>query len=125
MALLYQECLHLASSGPMASPIISQKDVELKFLKAHLFSLQNPPPMPTSMPYDPFSPFTALRSVVNYSHPLPQLPQNQNPFFDSSSLFSSEKLENTYKKRQHTPPKEKSSHTKTANLNPQTKENYK
>ncbi|GAA0155713.1 hypothetical protein LIER_13383 [Lithospermum erythrorhizon] len=47
MALLHQECLHLATSGPMASPLISQKEVKLKFLKAQLFSLQNPPPVPT------------------------------------------------------------------------------
>ncbi|GAA0163661.1 hypothetical protein LIER_19469 [Lithospermum erythrorhizon] len=34
MALLHQEYLHLASSGLMASPLISQKEAELKFLKA-------------------------------------------------------------------------------------------
>ncbi|GAA0181046.1 hypothetical protein LIER_30193 [Lithospermum erythrorhizon] len=67
MALLHQECLHQASSGPMASPLISQKEADLKFLKAHLFSLQNPPPMPTSMPYDPFSPFPDYSSDESLS----------------------------------------------------------
>ncbi|GAA0148607.1 hypothetical protein LIER_07999 [Lithospermum erythrorhizon] len=79
--------------------------------------------MHISMPDDPFSSYPVLHSAINYSQPLPQLSQNQSPFFELSSFLSSKKPENTYKKRQHTPPKEESSDTKTTKLESSNKGN--
>ncbi|KAK9665956.1 hypothetical protein RND81_14G149000 [Saponaria officinalis] len=101
---LHQELLKLATTASIASPLLLQKESELKSLKSQLYSLQNPSKTPQNVPCDIFTSYPVYTPPFEkHPQPLPILPP-ESSLFGASSFLSTKILEERHiiKKRQST-----------------------
>ncbi|KAK9733620.1 hypothetical protein RND81_04G079400 [Saponaria officinalis] len=101
---LHQELLKLATTASIASPLLLQKESELKSLKSQLYSLQNPSKTPQDVPCDIFTLYPVYTPPFEkHPQPLPILPPESSPF-GASSFLPTKILEERHiiKKRQST-----------------------
>ncbi|XP_019087516.1 PREDICTED: uncharacterized protein LOC104724406 [Camelina sativa] len=82
---LHQELLHLATTVSMNSPLMFQKESELKSLKAQLHSLQNQPKTQPPTPYDLFTPYPIY--TPPYTAQTQPLSFSQDPSIFGASSF--------------------------------------
>ncbi|ESQ44532.1 hypothetical protein EUTSA_v10003477mg, partial [Eutrema salsugineum] len=97
---LHQELLHLATTVFTTSPLMYQKESELRSLKAQLQSLQNQPKTQTPMPYNLFTPYP-IYSPPAMTQTKPLSFSHDPSIFGSSSFLPTRIKEQRPTKKKH------------------------